>query len=329
MNKIERVRAVLRGDAVDRVPAGFWFHFAPAYRGGEAMAQAHLDYYRATDLDILKVMNDTGYAPIGRVIVRQPRDWLTLEPTPLSDPLFQSHLEGLKRIVEAVGREVLVMTTAFNPFHQAVAILQASLQAQGIEGDARALFVRQVREEPEPLLRGLQVIAEDSARFFRACITEAGANGIYYSAQGGERTLMTDAEHAQAVKAFDLYVLRQINEVAEFTVGHFCGRGLALERFVDYPVSLVIWAYQADNPSLREGRALFGGKPILGGMDERGPIVTGPREAIRREIQAALEALGTRGFMLGAGCTVPSDIPWANLIAAREEVAALSRAAAN
>ncbi|MBC7316333.1 MAG: hypothetical protein H5T70_07930 [Chloroflexi bacterium] len=122
-------------------------------------------------------------------------------------------------------------------------------------------------------------------------------------------------------------MLRQINEVAEFVVGHFCGRGLALERFVDYPVSLVNWAYQADNPSLREGRALFGGKPILGGMDERGPIVTGPREAIRREIQAALEALGTRGFMLGAGCTVPSDIPWANLIAAREEVAALSRAA--
>jgi len=33
--------------------------------------------------------------------------------------------------------------------------------------------------------------------------------------------------------------------------------------------------------------------------------------------------------MLGAGCTVPSDIPRANLIAAREEVAALSRAAAN
>lgn len=325
MDKIARVRAVLRQEAVDRLPVGFWFHFPPAYRGGEAMAQAHLAYYRATDLDILKVMNDTGYAPIGRLIVRQPKDWLALEPTPLADPLFQSHLEGLKRIVEAVGREVLIMTTAFNPFHQAVAILQASLEAQGVQGDARALFVRHIREDAEPLLQGLQIIAEDEARFFRACITEAGANGIYYSAQGGERALMTDEEHARAVKTFDLYVLNQVNEVAEFTVGHFCGRGLALERFADYPVSLVNWAYQADNLSLREGRALFG-KPILGGMDERGPLVTGPREAIRREIQTAIEQLGTRGFMLGAGCTVPSDIPWENLVAAREEAAALSRA---
>lgn len=327
MDKIARVRAVLHQEAVDRLPVGFWFHFPPAYRGGEAMAQAHLNYYRATDLDILKVMNDTGYAPIGRVIIRRPKDWLTLEPTPLSDPLFQSHLEGLKRIVDAVGREVLIMTTAFNPFHQAVAILQASIETQGLEeGDARRLFVQHLREDPDPLLRGLQIIAEDSARFFRACVTEAGANGIYYSAQGGERALMTEDEHTRAVKAFDLYVLNAVHGVAEFTVGHFCGRGLALERFVDYPVNLVNWAYQADNLSLREGRALFG-KPILGGMDERGPIVTGPREAIRREIRAAFEALGTRGFMLGAGCTVPSDIPWANLIAAKEEAAALSRSA--
>ena len=61
MDKIERVRAVLRGEPVDRVPAGFWFHFAPEYRGGEAMARRHLEYYRATDLDIMKVMNDTGF----------------------------------------------------------------------------------------------------------------------------------------------------------------------------------------------------------------------------------------------------------------------------
>lgn len=30
MNKIERVRAALRGEPVDRIPASFWFHFPAA-----------------------------------------------------------------------------------------------------------------------------------------------------------------------------------------------------------------------------------------------------------------------------------------------------------
>ncbi len=115
MNKIERVRAVLRGAEVDRVPAGFWFHFAPEFRGGEAMARRHIAYYRQADPDILKVMNDTGYAPLDGFHVAEPSDWARLRPTPLSDAHFQSHLEGLKSIVQELGHEVLIMTTAFNP----------------------------------------------------------------------------------------------------------------------------------------------------------------------------------------------------------------------
>ena len=44
MNKIERVRAMLRSQEVDRVPAGFWFHFPAEYRGGEPMARRHIEY---------------------------------------------------------------------------------------------------------------------------------------------------------------------------------------------------------------------------------------------------------------------------------------------
>jgi len=322
MNKIERVRAVLRGEAVDRVPAGFWFHFDPEFAGGEAMARRHLTYYRAADPDIMKVMNDTGYAPIGTLQVRAPGDWRRLEPTPLSDPLFQSHLDGLKRIVDAIGDEVLVMTTCFNPFHEAVAVIRASdPRAQGGEVHARDVLLEQLRSDPEPVLGALQVMAEDQARLYRACITEAGAHGIYFSAQGGERDLMTDEEHARFFKPYDLHVLNALSGVAEFVVGHFCGKGVNLERFRDYPVQMANWAHQSGNLSLTEGQELFGGIAILGGLDERGPLVYGPREALRAEVQAALDAMGDRGFMLGAGCTVPSDIDVANLVYARSLLA--------
>ena len=327
MNKIERVRAVLRGEAVDRVPAGFWFHFAPAFKGGSAMAQRHLAYYRATDMDIMKVMNDTGYAPIGRVDVAEPGDWLKLQPTPLSDPLFQSHIGGLREIVGAIGQEVLVMTTAFNPYNQAVAVLRASDPSGDTTSDqSREILLQHLRTDPTPVLQGLQVIAEDLARFYRACVSDAGINGIYYSAQGGEREVMSDEERARYVRPFDLHILEALQGVAEFVVGHFCGVRINLERFRDYPVQMANWAQQSGNLGLSEGKALFRGMPILGGMDEGGPLVTGPREAIRAEVERALEQMGTRRLMLGAGCTVPSDVSLDNLVYAKEVVGELSTA---
>jgi uroporphyrinogen decarboxylase len=325
MNKIERFRAMLRGEPVDQVPAGFWFHFGPEFHGGEAMARAHLDYYRAADPDVLKVMNDTGYAPIGTLRIREPGDWRQLEPTPLSDPLFQSHLDGLRRIVDAVGDEVMIMTTAFNPYNQAMAILRAGDPARFPTAvEARAELLRQLRSDSEPVLAALGVIAEDLGRFFQACITDAGANGIYYSAQGGEREVMSDDEHAAFFRPYDLRVLEAINAAAEFIVGHFCGPEIALERFIDYPVHLANWAHQSGNLSLRQGRDLLG-LPILGGMDERGPLVTGPRPAIATEVRAVLDEMGTQGFMLGAGCTVPSDIDVTHLAYAREVCIAETR----
>jgi uroporphyrinogen decarboxylase len=318
MNKIERFRAMLRHQEVDRVPAGFWFHFAPEFNGGEAMARRHLEYYRATDLDILKVMNDTGYAPIGTIQVEGAEDWARLEPTPLTDPHFQSHIDGLKRIVDAVGDQVPIMTTAFNPFHEAVAIIRASVPSGAMtEVQAREKLLAQLRTNPEPVLQALGTIAEDQAQFFQACITEAGAGGIYFSAQGGEKALMSDEEHARFFRPYDLRVLRAVATVAEFIVGHFCGRGISLARFADYPVQLVNWAYQADNLSLSAGKAVLGGAPVLGGLDERGPLVYGPRAALRAEVEQAVAEMGRRGFMLGAGCTVPGDVDLTNLIYAR------------
>jgi uroporphyrinogen decarboxylase len=324
MNKIERFRAFLRGDEVDRVPAGFWFHFAPEFKGGEAMARRHLEYYRATDLDIMKVMQDTGYAPIGTARITKPADWYKLQPTPLSNPLYQSHLDGLKRIVAAIGTEVPIMLTVFNPYHEAVAILRASVPANAArdEMDARRVLLQQLRSEPEPVLQGLQIIAEDAAHFYAACLKETGIGGIYFSAQGGERDFMTDAEHARFLKPFDLHVLRNLGKVAEFSMGHFCGKAINLARFADYPVQVANWAHQADNATLREGKALFGGKVgILGGLDERGPLVYGPREALRAEVERAIGEMGTRGFMLGAGCTVPGDVDITNLSYARSLLA--------
>ena len=54
MDKRTRVLAAMNGEKVDHVPVGFWFHFGGDEAIGEACVNAHLKYYRETDLDFVR-----------------------------------------------------------------------------------------------------------------------------------------------------------------------------------------------------------------------------------------------------------------------------------
>ena len=306
MNKAERVRAALRGEPVDRVPASFWYHFPADQRAGHAMATAHLDYYRAADPDFLKVMNDTGYAPAGVDAVRTPDDWRRLQPAPLSSQPFQDHLAGLRELVDTLGDETLLVATIFNPYATGNMISENRV-------------TEHLKADPEAVSAGLATTAASLAEFARACIA-AGAAGIYFSAQGGELYRFSEEEFERYIKPHDLVVLRAAEEAgAEFNLLHICGEELRLHAYADYPAHAVNWAPQLGNLSLSQGRNLFQ-RTIVGGVDQRGPIVAGSPEEIAAEVRSAIAEMGTIGFMVGAGCTVPSDIPVEHLVTARQAV---------
>ncbi len=307
MNKIERVQAALKGEPVDRVPASFWFHFGPDRVGGHAMAQAHLDYYRRADQDFLKVMNDNRYALMGIDQIRSPQDWRRVKPAPLASQPYQAQLDGLREILDAIGDEVLVVNTVFNPY-----------------ATGNYISNRQVTEhfqaDPESVSLGLSAVAESLAEFSQACI-EAGAAGVFFSAQGSERDRFAEEQFQTHIQSHDLVVLRAAEAAgATFNLLHICGENVRLAAYADYPAHAVNWGPQHNNPSLVEGKALLG-RTVIGGVDERGPIVTGPRPAIEAEVNATINAMGTKGFMVGAGCTVPNDIAVEHLVWAREALA--------
>jgi uroporphyrinogen decarboxylase len=54
------------------------------------------------------------------------------------------------------------------------------------------------------------------------------------------------------------------------------------------------------------------GRPFMGGMDRHGILVNGTREEIQAEVAQVIRD-APPGFVLGADCTVPSDIPLSNL----------------
>jgi uroporphyrinogen decarboxylase len=309
VNKIERVRAALAGKPVDVIPASFWFHFPAEQRAAHAMAAAHLAYYRAANPDFLKVMNDNVYALAGLDAIREPGDWRRLRPAPLNSQPYQDQLAGLHEIVDAVGSETLVITTIFNPY------------ATGNDISDR-MVTDHLKADPAAVGAGLAAIAESLARFAQACI-EAGAAGIYFSAQGGEAHRFTDAEFDRYIKPADLTVLNAAASTsATFNLLHICGQGLRMTPYADYPAHAVNWAPQLGNLSLRAGRELFR-RPIVGGVDQRGVIVNGIREQITAEVESAVMQLGREGTLIGAGCTLPSDIDVQRIVWATEAAHAL------
>jgi uroporphyrinogen decarboxylase len=316
VNKIDRVREALAGRPVDRVPASFWTHFEPEAANGKEMARAHIEFYRSTGPDFLKVMNDNPFELVGIERVSSPSDWLRLKPNSRKSRVRQNYLDGLKEILDVVGQECMVIVTMFNPFATANDNMSGTLDFSdaGFEG-----ITNHLREDPRSTCAGLQIIAQSLAEFTQDCI-ELGASGLFLSANGGERDRFNASQFSEYIAADDCRILQAaIDAGSEFNLLHVCGSGLRLESYAKYPAHAVNWATQASNPSLKQGRELFS-QTLAGGLDQAGAITSGSFDNIAYEVSAAIAEAGRLNFILGAGCALESNVPAANLIAAREAV---------
>jgi uroporphyrinogen decarboxylase len=292
MNKVERIRAVLAGEIADRVPASFWFHFPKDQAHGRESVKAHLDYYRQADLDFLKIMNEHPYQVETRI--KNPIDWRKLKPAPLSSDFYQAQLDEIKMITDQLGGECLTATTVFNPF------------SSGNHASNR-LVTEHLKADPESVNIGLATIAESLAEFALACL-EAGTDGIYYSAQGGEADRFEEHEFLESIKPHDLTVLNVINGKGELNIIHICRENVRLHMYCNYPGSVINWAVTApSNLSLKSGKKLFN-RTVLGGMDNHGVIVDGSPEKIELAVHQIIRSVGPRNLILGADCTLPTEI---------------------
>lgn len=293
MNKMDRMQAVLQGKTPDVVPAGFWFHYRPDY-SVEQMVESHLELYRRTDMDIIKVMQDYPYPLEGQV--KTVSDWKQVRMLGKTSPEYKKLEEVLKRILDATQGEVMVFQTMFGPFKAAVMKF----------GDA--LVMEHSRQDPQDVADGVRRIGE-GLREWADGYLDAGAAGIYYSAQFGEVGRFTQEEWEQLVRPSDEMVLGAADSRTDkYNILHICGEPeydfkVHLERFADYPGDLVNWSIKDNGLSLKQGQKLYR-RPVLGGMNNKGTILTGTVEEIRQEAEAAIRGFGSTSMMLGADCTI-------------------------
>ncbi len=310
MNKKELVRSVLSGQAVPRPPASFWYHFPRHQHSGAAAIAAHLDFYRETNVDFLKVMNEHLYRDESPPATAS--DWRHVRPAPLSAPFYQALLNELKHISDAVGDETMILVTIHGVFASAFHATQSPEETFSHANPVTA----HLRENPQAVMSGLDAISDSLAELSLACLA-AGADGIYYAALGGEDYRFTEEEFLQYIKPFDLKILNAIQPHGEFNILHVCKDRVRMPLYADYPSHVVNWSVHEQNPDLLTGRTLFK-RPILGGMDYRGVIVDGPVEAIQTQVHEIMDKWDGNDLMLGADCTLPGATPTAHIRAAVE-----------
>jgi uroporphyrinogen decarboxylase len=241
MNKIERVRNALKLEPVDMIPASFWFHFPPEQRAEQPMAEAHLAYYRAAQPDFLKVMNDNGYALTGVEAIERPADWRHLRPAPQNSIPYRAQLDGLKRIVDAIGDEALIITTIFNPY----------ATGNDISG---AKVTEHMRADPEAVGAGLATIAESLGEFAtphhgrRAGITSRRRAESRIASMPRPGTVMSASRRQGAGRARGR---RNLQSAAHLR------RGNRLEGYADYRARRQL-APQPKNLSLGQGGSCSG-----------------------------------------------------------------------
>lgn len=313
MNKRERVLNALNNRPVDHVPVGFWFHFAGEQAAGEANVQAHLDYYRQTDLDFLKVMSDGFFnypLPSG---ISSPKDWYRLEPLDEHDPWIERQVERVAALVKAIGDERCVFYNVFAP----LSYLRFGVESNG--GDFQHL-VADLRANPNAVLHALDAVAVSASILARRVIEEAGADGVYYCVQNGEKGLFTPEEHRQWVRPSDLYALERANRYSDNNIVHLCGwagRENQLGLWRDYPAKAVNWAVHVDHLSLDDGRIFFGGRASLGGFEthwdangRKGIIYDGTKDELQAYTHDLILDHGKRGLLLGGDCTIDAKLDW-------------------
>jgi uroporphyrinogen decarboxylase len=329
MNKRELVAKAFKNEKSGRVPVGFWFHYArdeledgfknPALFDNNV--EGHKKFYNEFQPDFVKIMTDGFFIYPNEAIIHAKAGADPGKAVSIGEnhPWIEKQISYAKTITGLCGSEVMCFYNIFSPatFFR---FSRTSVQ----QGKGLADFLA---EDRDAAAHALNVIAEDLAVLIRRLISEAGVDGVYFSAQDLNDPRVTDEIRETILAPGDFKALEAAAGSSQFNILHICGYAgyrNDLSHFADYPAQIINFASVVEGVSLGEGKKLFRGKPVIGGFgNTTGDILyKGSRAEIEAETGRLLKEAGTLGVVLGADCTVPRDISRDHLKWVRDKAAA-------
>ncbi|MCW5966670.1 MAG: hypothetical protein KIT83_21710 [Bryobacterales bacterium] len=281
-------------------PAAFFLHFGEEHKNGSAAARRHLEFFRQTDMDFLKIQFEQTYER--QEFLKEPADWAKLQLRKLD--FYEPLLQTVRELVKTAKDDALILMTLYSPY------MCAGHCA------TNALLRRHLEENPDAVKRGMEILTESQMLFVRACIQE-GVDGFYMSTQGSEAGQFTHPGiFRDYIKPFDLVAMNEVSAACPFNILHVCdyvAPYASYDAVLDYPGQVVNC-----NPNLtsrqltwQEITAMFQ-RPCMGGLDRHGVLEKGTLQQVEDEIRQVVKSAPPQ-FLLGADCTVAGDTDWNRL----------------
>lgn len=322
MNPRDRLRAAISGKPVDRVPIALWRHFPGDDRKADSLAAVHVAFQQRYRWDFLKVTPASGYygddwglragykpnregtRHYAERPVKKAGDWPHLKILDVTAGAYGRELHALRLIREALS-DALILSTIFSPL----------TIARTLSGEQA--MIRYLRENPDELHQGLEVITDATARFAAETLA-TGIDGVFFATQCATTGYMTVEEYEEFGRPYDLRALEAAQR-AELRILHVHGTEIMFDQLADYPVDAINWHDRKTAPALAEAQPRFSGA-LAGGIDEWGTLSSGSPEQITAEVQDAIAQTKGVGLIVAAGCVIPVDVTAERLQAARAAV---------
>lgn len=335
MNHAERIRAALRGEAVDRLPINLWMHFSTVDQDPRSLAEAQVAFARKYDFDFIKLMpfGLYGVQDYGAKIrifnrVNEPPvlddpgihdalDWGRIDPLPANYGTYGKQVQLARHTLALTPPALPVIQTIFSPL----------TTARKLAGDRILL---DMKTEPELFHQALQALTDTTINFVLANI-EAGVDGFFFATQCANTDFMTEAEYRAYGAAYDLQVLDAYQDVTWFNVAHLHGDNGMFDLIADYPVHALNWHDRWSTPTLAQARqqtdkCLLGGIREVPYLDGKGNLLraslleSGSVDEVERHVREAVADAGERKLILGPGCVANQLSTEKNLYALRRSV---------
>jgi len=339
--RFERVMAAIQREVPDKLPWALWGHF-PALpflevysweksnRDGKELAKAHIALLTELDykMDMLKVTpfyrfmayrwgskflfkNNDEHDEKLEMVVKEPEDWQKLW---VLDPKkeLKEHVKAVSILSSEIGRRMPFIYSIPSPLVQAL---------HHVSTPARVYT--DMKEHPDALKEGLEIITETCIEFSNACIDE-GATGVFFGIGGGG-DIWSKMNRDQLEQYALVYDKRVLNAWADAPIRllHICSNtmenpqtnGGLMEAgwFKKYPVNAINW-WDTSFTRYDVGKQVYGDTfCIVAGLDHSQTMRHGTPKQVEEMVKQVIENTPEKGgFILGPGCTLYKDTPLAN-----------------
>jgi uroporphyrinogen-III decarboxylase len=298
LNHKDRVDRALAGKDVDRPPYTFYRHYGRPT--AQLEAQDHLDFHRAYDTDIVKVMNDFDYpkSTTGR--------WYELKPI---DSPYPNQLETLRRVRDGLNGDAYFIDTLYGPYMTAMILFesQPQLANEPKSDETDTAHVKALHEfqqqNPDAWHSALEAITQSTINHIHHA-KGIGASGALVSVFNAESKFGSVEDYKKYTRSYDKRVFDALADT-KLTVLHlhFLERPY-LDQFTDFKAPILQYSLKVSGIPISEVRQKYS-QPILGGIDEIDfrKLTT---EEIHKQWTQARSAAGSK-YIAAPGCSIPND----------------------